>query len=137
MAIIASAAANVISVTAKKCCTTRPRAKISRKMPGTAIVVDSGLAQVASVSPSRISTVAAHIRPKPDGLKMCVRRPSLRQRRNSLPSRPAVIIANCQTKKSSRNQMNRLVDSTIGVGPELSRQARPRVHDHRPSNAYR
>ena len=66
---------------------------------------------------------------------MCVRRPSFSQRRNSLPSSPAVIIANCQTKKSSRNQMNRLVDSTIGVGPELSRHERPRVHDQRPSKA--
>ena len=91
--------------------------------------------QVRSVVPvaSRIS----ENRPseKADGLKMCVLRPSRRQRTNSLPRKPAASMANCRWNQSSRNQRKRLVLKMMGNGPNPSTWRSRRDHDSSRSNA--
>ena len=74
------------------------------------------LPKVASDMPVMISASENNARGKDEGLKMCVRRPSLSQRIRSLAANPTATMRNCRKNHSGLNQRNRLMLKITGNG---------------------
>ena len=98
-------------------------------------VVLISCAQVTDVEPVTISTSEKIARANADGLKTCVRLPSRSHWMNALPRKPTAMSRNWNPNQSSRNQRNRLVLKTMGMGPKPMANGRRRDHASRMSKA--
>src|SRR5437667_11419337 len=72
------------------------------------------LPKVTSDMPVMINASENKARGKDEGLKMCVRRPSLSQRIRSLAANPTATMRKCRKNDSGLNQRTRMMLQIIG-----------------------